>query len=176
MNNKKGKEKNKDDNSFDEHPVEEEMKRGAGKEEPIAADEGNIVTDDETIALNGQVKGLKEGCVNLIQNYVDPKKYNKFKNDGSFLEQVLALQKKKKVRKLKESEVTDVKKKKSRKTSSQTEEDGEEEETKEEKKENELNEEDEREIAIKNEYLEKINKMKEEGFFTDKGIGAGMVK
>ncbi|CAI7721043.1 conserved Plasmodium protein, unknown function [Plasmodium vivax] len=143
------------------------MKADDGKEEDVAGDDAT---------------NLNEGGSSPTQGYVDPKMYNKFKNDGTFLAQVLALQKKKKVRKLKEADGTDgKKKKKSRKTSSQQgddEEDGEAEQDKKEKdaEANEEEEEDEREVAIKKEYIEKINKMKEEGFFTDKGIGAGMVK
>ncbi|EUD68217.1 hypothetical protein C922_01235 [Plasmodium inui San Antonio 1] len=163
----KGEEKGKDDDSLGDQPVEE-MKADDGKEED---------------GVSSPATNVNEGGSNPTQRYVDPKMYNKFKNDGSFLAQVLALQKKKKVRKLKETEGTDEKKKKkkSRKRSSQQGDDEDDAETEQDKKEkdaeaNEQDEEDEREVAIKNEYIEKINKMKEEGFFTDKGIGAGMVK
>ncbi|CAA9988747.1 conserved Plasmodium protein, unknown function [Plasmodium knowlesi strain H] len=125
--------------------------------------------------MSSPATNLNGGGSSSTQGYVDPKKYNKFKNDGSFLAQVLALQKKKKVRKVKEAERTDGKKKKSRKTPPHQEEDGKEKDAK-ENEEDEEDEEDEREVAIKNEYIEKINRMKEEGLFTDKGIGAGMVK
>ncbi|KJP88860.1 hypothetical protein AK88_01550 [Plasmodium fragile] len=163
---KKGKGKKKDDDSLGDQPVEE-MKADDDKEEHGITSTGTN--------MNEEGSGPTQG-------YVDPKTYNKFKNDGSFLAQVLALQKKKKVRKIKEAEGTDgKKKKKSRKTSSQQGDDEEDAEAENDKKEkhaktNEEDEEDEREVAIKNEYIEKINKMKEEGLFTDKGIGAGMVK
>ncbi|GAB66973.1 hypothetical protein PCYB_103230 [Plasmodium cynomolgi strain B] len=163
----KGEEKSKDDDSVGDQPMEE-IKADDGKEEDLVSSPATNLNE--------------EGGSSATQGYVDPKMYNKFKNDGSFLAQVLALQKKKKVRKLKEAEGTDgKKKKKSRKTSSQQGDDDEDAEGEHGKKEkdaeaNEEDEEDEREVAIKNEYIEKINKMKEEGFFTDKGIGAGMVK
>ncbi|ANQ08643.1 Uncharacterized protein PCOAH_00030840 [Plasmodium coatneyi] len=156
---KKGEEKSKDDDSLGDQPMEEK-KGDDGKEED---------------AMSSLATNLNKGGTSPTQGYVDPKKYNKFKNDGSFLAQVLALQKKKKVRKIKEAEGTDgKKKKKSRKTSSQQGDDEEDAEAEHDGK--EKDEEDEREVAIKNEYIEKINKMKEEGLFTDKGIGAGMVK
>ncbi|SOV74337.1 conserved Plasmodium protein, unknown function [Plasmodium sp. gorilla clade G3] len=110
----------------------------------------------------------------IIENnkkaYVDPKMYNKFKNDGSFLQQVLAMQKKKKTRKFKEDEGNNSKKKKLKNKENIDDND--------KGKINSFdgNIEDEREIEIKNEYIEQINKMKEQGFFTEKGIGAGLVK
>ncbi|CRG97869.1 conserved Plasmodium protein, unknown function [Plasmodium gallinaceum] len=136
--------------------------------------EENIL-DDKEKEFRGNQNELNENDTKnkSDRTYIDPKMYNKFKNDGSFLEQVLALQKEKKVRKSKTSENSEPKKKKTKKKDV------------EEKKEKSLDSnvkdeqddvEDERETQIKNEYIEKINKMKEQGFFTDKGIGAGLVK
>ncbi|SOV11612.1 conserved Plasmodium protein, unknown function [Plasmodium sp. gorilla clade G2] len=111
---------------------------------------------------------------NITENnnngYIDPKMYNKFKNDGSFLQEVLAMQKKKKTRKVNEDEENNSKKKKLRNKENLDDND--------KGKINTLdgNVEDEREKEIKNEYIEQINKMKEQGLFTDKGIGAGLVK
>ncbi|SCQ16569.1 conserved Plasmodium protein, unknown function [Plasmodium ovale] len=159
-------------------------KKGEGKlyEERTEKD---YVLDEDTINDTGERKIEKNQKNNqgnnfndgeskkIIKKDIDPKMYNKFKNDGSFLDQVLAMQKKKKVRKLKEVDTADFKKKKTK-----VEEDEEEknQKDKEGEKESEIDPEDEREIEIEKEYIEKINKMKEEGFFTDKGIGAGMVK
>ncbi|KEG02788.1 conserved Plasmodium protein, unknown function [Plasmodium vinckei vinckei] len=117
---------------------------------------------DETMESNNSIDEKE----NDNSTSVDPKTYNKFKNDGSFLQQVLALQKKNKIRKIKESETTDYKIKKAKKMEDHEKKD----------KEVKLGSEDEREEQIKNEYLEKIKKMKEEGLFTDKGLGAGLVK
>ncbi|SBS84586.1 conserved Plasmodium protein, unknown function [Plasmodium ovale curtisi] len=168
-------------------------KKGEGKlyEERTEKD---YVLDEDTINDTGERKIEKNQKNNqgnnfndgeskkIIKKDIDPKMYNKFKNDGSFLDQVstdncekdvLAMQKKKKVRKLKEVDTADFKKKKTK-----VEEDEEEknQKDKEGEKESEIDPEDEREIEIEKEYIEKINKMKEEGFFTDKGIGAGMMR
>ncbi|CRH00576.1 conserved Plasmodium protein, unknown function [Plasmodium relictum] len=136
-----------------------EKKISNDKEKELIRDNQNDLNDDDTKNKNNK-------------NYIDPKMYNKFKNDGSFLEQVLALQKEKKIRKSKILGKSEPKKKKIKKNDL------------EEKKqklsdssvEDKQDVEDEREIQIKNEYIDKINKMKEQGFFTDKGIGAGLVK
>ncbi|CAD2108239.1 conserved Plasmodium protein, unknown function [Plasmodium vinckei] len=132
----------------------------AKKGETKSKKENEVI--DETMESNNSIDEKE----NDNSNCVDPKTYNKFKNDGSFLQQVLALQKKNKTRKIKESEATDYKIKKAKKM----------EEHEKKDKEAKLGSEDEREEQIKNEYLEKIKKMKEEGLFTDKGLGAGLVK
>ncbi|SCM22146.1 conserved Plasmodium protein, unknown function [Plasmodium chabaudi adami] len=132
----------------------------AKKGETKSKKENEVI--DETVESNNSIDEKE----NNSSNCVDPKTYNKFKNDGSFLQQVLALQKKNKIRKIKESETTDYKIKKAKKM----------EEHEKKDKEVKLGSEDEREEQIKNEYLEKIKKMKEEGLFTDKGLGAGLVK
>ncbi|SCN60917.1 conserved Plasmodium protein, unknown function [Plasmodium chabaudi adami] len=132
----------------------------AKKGETKSKKENEVI--DETMESNNSIDEKE----NNNSNCVDPKTYNKFKNDGSFLQQVLALQKKNKIRKIKESETTDYKIKKAKKM----------EEHEKKDKEVKLGSEDEREEQIKNEYLEKIKKMKEEGLFTDKGLGAGLVK
>ncbi|SCN60932.1 conserved Plasmodium protein, unknown function [Plasmodium chabaudi chabaudi] len=132
----------------------------AKKGETKSKKENEVI--DETVESNNSIDEKE----NNNSNCVDPKTYNKFKNDGSFLQQVLALQKKNKIRKIKESETTDYKIKKPKKM----------EEHEKKDKEVKLGSEDEREEQIKNEYLEKIKKMKEEGLFTDKGLGAGLVK
>ncbi|CAD2094811.1 conserved Plasmodium protein, unknown function [Plasmodium vinckei brucechwatti] len=132
----------------------------AKKEETKSKKENEVI--DETMESNNSIDEKE----NDNSNCVDPKTYNKFKNDGSFLQQVLALQKKNKIRKIKESDTTDYKIKKAKKM----------EEHEKKDKEVKLGSEDEREKQIKNEYLEKIKKMKEEGLFTDKGLGAGLVK
>ncbi|SCM23416.1 conserved Plasmodium protein, unknown function [Plasmodium chabaudi chabaudi] len=132
----------------------------AKKGETKSKNENEVI--DETVESNNSIDEKE----NNNSNCVDPKTYNKFKNDGSFLQQVLALQKKNKIRKIKESETTDYKIKKAKKM----------EEHEKKDKEVKLGSEDEREEQIKNEYLEKIKKMKEEGLFTDKGLGAGLVK
>ncbi|VTZ69082.1 conserved Plasmodium protein, unknown function [Plasmodium chabaudi chabaudi] len=132
----------------------------AKKGETKSKKENEVI--DETVESNNSIDEKE----NNNSNCVDPKTYNKFKNDGSFLQQVLALQKKNKIRKIKESETTDYKIKKAKKM----------EEHEKKDKEVKLGSEDEREEQIKNEYLEKIKKMKEEGLFTDKGLGAGLVK
>ncbi|SBT36503.1 conserved Plasmodium protein, unknown function [Plasmodium ovale wallikeri] len=159
-------------------------KKGEGKLYEERTEKDDVLDEDaindtgerniEKNQKNNQGNNFNDGeSKKISKKDIDPKMYNKFKNDGSFLDQVLAMQKKKKVRKLKEVDTADFKKKKTK-----VEEDEEEknQKDKEGEKESEIDPEDEREIEIEKEYIEKINKMKEEGFFTDKGIGAGMVK